>query len=225
MNYFSRVFFTTSSLLLAVGMMPAIRLTEASAEPSLPGLETPTVPTASEVERATSPQLKPGISPDQPVKPRIRYECKNEIDKLSTVAHTERGTIELIVWESTYFGSNWTPAKRCQAVTQRFQQFSDQRLLRYVSTGNMNSYNVICISEQAGQCIDQGLLLTLEHGDRPTQVLRQLFNYRSSIRRGGRKKEVIDFERLLNERTPIAPPDSAIGGPEDAPSNPVPVPE
>lgn len=218
MNYFSRVLVTSSFILTA--SVQVLSSTTVSAEPGSPEQGVPAVPSTSEAERATSPQLKPGISPDQPVKPQIRYECKNEADKLSTVAHTERGTIELIVWESNYFGTNWTPAKRCETVTQRFQQFSDQRLLRFVSTGNMNNYNVICISEQAGQCLDQGLLITLEHQDKPTQVLRQLFNYRASIRRGGRKKEVIDFERLLNERAPIAPPNSAIGGAESPSSDP-----
>lgn len=208
MNYFSRVFLTSTSLLLTASIIQAISLANVSADT---GLRADNIPTSG-TESATSPQLKPGLSPDQPVPPKIRYECKNEANKLSTVAHTKRGMIELIVWESNYFGANWTPEKRCQAVTQRFQKFSDQRLLRFVSTGNINNYNVICISEQAGQCLDQGLLITLERKDRPTQILRQLFNYRASIRRGGPKKEVIDFERLLNERAPIAPSNDAIGG-------------
>lgn len=223
MNYFSRVLFTSSFVLTA--SVQGFSLMAVSAEPGLPKPEIPALPTSSGGEKATSPQIKPGISPDQPAKPKIRYECKNEANKLSTVAHTERGTIELIVWESNYFGTNWTPAKRCETVTQRFQQFSDQRLLRFVSTGSMNNYNVICISEQAGQCLDQGLLITLERQDRPTQVLRQLFNYRASIRRGGRKKEVIDFERLLNERAPISTPEASIGGTSDSPNDPTIVPE
>lgn len=219
MNSISNVLFTSSSLLLVASLMQAINMAGVSAEPGASGITPPSVSPAA--EKATSPQLKPGISPDQPVKSKIRYECKNEANKLSTVAHTERGVIELIVWESNYFGSNWSPTKRCEAVTQRFQQFSDQRLLRFVSTGSLNNYNVICISEKQGNCIDQGLLITLEHSDQPTRVLRQLFNYRTSIRRGPRTKEVIDFERLLNERTPIAAPTAPIGG-SDTPTTPQP---
>lgn len=219
MTYFSSVLFT-SSLLFTASLVPVVNPLTVSANPGLSTPDLPAIPTVSEGENATSPQIKPGISPGQPVKPRIRYECKNEADKLSTVAHTERGMIELIVWESNFFGTAWTPAKRCEAVTQRFQQFSDQRLLKFVSTGSMNNYKVICISEQAGQCLEQGLLITLEPKDRPTRVLRQLFNYRTSIRRGGPKKEVIDFERLLNERTPIAEPESAIGGTTESPVGP-----
>ncbi len=219
MTYFSSVLFT-SSLFFTASLVPVVNPLTVSANPGLSTPDIPAIPTVSEGENATSPQIKPGISPGQPVKPRIRYECKNEADKLSTVAHTERGMIELIVWESNFFGTAWTPAKRCEAVTQRFQQFSDQRLLKFVSTGSMNNYKVICISEQAGQCLEQGLLITLEPKDRPTRVLRQLFNYRTSIRRGGPKKEVIDFERLLNERTPIAEPESAIGGTTESPVSP-----
>ena len=198
MNNISKVLLS-SSVLLAVGAMQAANMASVSAGPSSSS-------STAASENATSPQLKPGISPDQPAKSNIRYECNNEADNLSTVAHTERGVIELIVWESHYFGSNWSPAKRCEAVSQRFQQFSDQRSLRFVSTGNLNNYNVICISEKAGNCIDQGLLLTLEQQDKPTQVLRDLFNYRASIRRGPQTKVVIDFEQLLNERPPIAAP-------------------
>lgn len=201
MNYISTVLCTTSSVLLVAGTLPIVGIDGVSAQPSSSGITAPSTPAP---ENATSPQLKPGISPDQPVKPEIRYECMNEADKLSTVAHTERGVIELIVWESNYFGSNWSPARRCETVSQRFQQFSDQQLLRFVSTGSLNNYNVICISEKAGNCLTQGLLLTLEQNDKPTHVLRQLFNYRTSIHRGP-QKVIIDFERLLNERTPISP--------------------
>ena len=201
-----------------------VTMTDVSAEPALPDTSIPALPTPLSPDSATSPQIKPGISPDQPAQSKIRYECKNEANKLSTVAHTERGMIELIVWESNYFGSNWSPVKRCEAVSQRFQLFSNQRLLRFVSTGNLNNYNVICISEKAGNCIDQGLLLTLEQKDQPTQVLRQLFNYRASIRRGPKKKEVIDFERLLNERTPISAPEPSMGGATETPTDGTPAP-
>ena len=65
----------------------------------------------------------------------------------------------------------------------------------------------------------RGYSLPLSVKIRPTQILRQLFNYRASIRRGGPKKEVIDFERLLNERAPIAElQNDAIGGTVDGPN-------
>lgn len=198
--------------LWTVSLATAVSMTNVLAEPAPPS--TQSNPASPPQESATSPQQR-GILPDQPLKSKIRYECKNDNHKLSTVAHTERGTIELIVWESTYFGANWSPAKRCNTVTERLQGFSDQRLLRFVSTGSLNNYNVICIAEKTGDCIDQGLLITLEPQDQPNQVLRQLFNYRSSIRRGPQTKEIIDFQRLLNERTPIAVPESAIGGTTD----------
>ena len=215
MNYISKVLFTASSVFLVTGMIPAINIGGVLAQPSSSGIPAPSTPAP---KKATSPQLKPGISPDQPVKSKIRYECKSEVNQLSTVAHTERGVIELIVWESNYFGSNWSPAKRCETVSQRFQQFSDQQLLQFVSTGSLNNYDVICISEKSGNCLKQGLLLTLEQNDKPTRVLRDLFNYHASIHRGP-QKVVIDFEHLLNERTPISTPDASIGGADKSPSH------
>lgn len=206
MNYIFRVFFPSS--LLIASLTQVITLSDAAAEPILPSTAQPTLSQSAPLpdKNATSPQLKP----EEAIKAKIRYECKSEPNKLSTVAHTERGMIELIVWESNYFGSQWSPEKRCEAVTQRFQNFSDQKLLRFVSTGRFNNYNVICVSEKAGDCIDQGLLLTLEGKDQPTQILRQLFNYKTSIRRGPQTKEVIDVERLLNERTPLLGPDNSL---------------
>ncbi|NJK40187.1 MAG: hypothetical protein HC934_00235 [Acaryochloridaceae cyanobacterium SU_2_1] len=208
MNYFSRVLFASS--LLIAGITQAVNISSVSAEPfSTAEQITPILPTTVPGRSATSPQLQPGLSPDQPIKPKIRYECKSEANKLSTVAHTERGMIELIVWESNYFGARWSPAVRCSTVTQRFQTFSDQKLLQFISTGNLNNYNVICVSGKSGDCIDQGLLITLEARDQPTQVLRQLFNYKTSIRRGPQTKEVIDVERLLNERVPVSGPETS----------------
>lgn len=89
--------------LLVASLATAVSMTNVSAEPAPPSIQSnpATLPASPPQESATSPQQR-GISPDQPLKSKIRYECKNDNQKLSTVAHTERGTIELIVWESTY---------------------------------------------------------------------------------------------------------------------------
>lgn len=136
------------------------------------------------------------------------YSCINHQGKPMTVVDTMRGRIQLIVWESDYFrASGWTPEKRCQEVTNRFQEFSDQGILKYVTTGIMNKYPVICLGEkvqkpQAGdtyQCQSDGLLITLQMNDKPTEVMRQLFE--DAVKTGAmpvsRGKAVLDLEKYF----------------------------
>jgi hypothetical protein len=118
---------------------------------------------------------------------RVMYSCIQHQGKSKTVASTNRGRIELIVWESSYFsGAGWTPQKRCQEITQRFQKFSDNGTLQYVTTGKLNGYPVICTGTRTTkgyQCRPDGLLITLQNNDNPAQVLRNLFS--NATRKGG----------------------------------------
>jgi Circadian oscillating protein COP23 len=128
------------------------------------------------------------------------YSCENN----RTVVYTpRRGKIELIVWKSDFFAqSGFTAESRCQVVSARFQKFADAQKLKFVSTGTINNQAVICVSNRSGECLSNGVLLTLEPTDNPKQVLNDLFNLsaRSSgggITRGDGDKTVIDVTRLL----------------------------
>ena len=131
----------------------------------------------------------------------VQYTCIQQGGVFKTIANTQNGPIELIIWQSNFFsGSGYTPETRCQIVTSRFQQHSDAKNFRYVSTGRMNGQNVICVSSKSGRCQSNGLLITLQPDDRPNQVLRNMFNLQArrnygGVRRGG--KVVIDLDRIL----------------------------
>lgn len=119
-------------------------------------------------------------------KPSVKYSCIDRQGYPTTLAHTERGTIELIVWKKEYFsGSGYTPARRCQEVTSRFQQHSDGSNLRYISTGITNGYKVICVSDRSGNCQSNGLLITIQPDDNPETVMRDLFNLAARSSSGG----------------------------------------
>lgn len=149
----------------------------------------------------------------QSTKPSVEYRCIDRNGSPATVAYTSRGPIELIVWKSDYFSnSGYTPENRCLEVTNRFQKHSDAKNLRYISTGKVNNHNVICISENSGDCKSDGLLITLQYDDEPESVMRDLFNLAArksggGITRVGSRnrplKETIDMEKYLAER-PIA---------------------
>lgn len=110
-----------------------------------------------------------------------RYKCKKVGNKIVTIVYTRSGSIVLIEWKSKFFGPNWPPLKRCKIVSKRFHLFSRESLLRFISTGVMNKYNVICISNKAGKCHKKGLLITLEHEDDPEKILTKLFNLRNTL--------------------------------------------
>lgn len=144
----------------------------------------------------------------QQVKSSVQYRCMHREGFPATVAYTSRGAIELIRWQNDYFSvSKYTPARRCQEVSTRFQKHSDGDNLRFISTGKINNYNTICISEKTGDCKPDGILITLQPDDNPETVLRDLFNIDARRTRGGitrtdgsRKiKETIDFNQFLAE--------------------------
>ena len=146
------------------------------------------------------------------------YKCLTIKGQPTTVVDTPRGRISLIVWQSGFFSrGGWTPERRCQEVSNRFQHHENTRNLRYISTGTLNGYNIICVAEKqetidrdnSYQCQNNGLILTLENKDDPNQVMRELFNLaaRASggpITRGGKPtKMIIDLEEFLDKAEPI----------------------
>lgn len=160
--------------------------------------------------------ISPLLSLNNPVEAQTKrnvYSCINYQGKPSTVADTDKGRILLIVWESDFFrGSGWTPQKRCEEVTKRFQEFSDNKTLRYLTTGKMKGQNVICVGKATGgntyQCMENGLLLTLEgKNDNPNQVLQSLFQAtRASnnfLRRAG-NRYAFEFDKFIDEAPVIS---------------------
>jgi hypothetical protein len=124
----------------------------------------------------------------------------------TTFARTKRGNVPVIRWQSTFFqaSSIYTPLKRCEEVSRRFQKYYSDGTLAYLTAGQMNTQNVICVSEEyGGPC--QGLLLTLEPKDNPQAVLKDLLNARN--RAGGPLTRstgaiYVDMDNFL-ETTPV----------------------
>ncbi len=141
-------------------------------------------------------------NPSQTTKTSTKYRCINHDGYPKTIAYTSRGAVELIVWKNQYFSaSGYTPERRCREVTSRFQHHSDAKNLRYISTGILNRYKIICVSDQSGNCKRNGLLITLQHNHNSEAVMRALFNI-SARRSGGginlsASKETIDLDKFL----------------------------
>ncbi|MGK7947133.1 MAG: COP23 domain-containing protein [Microcystaceae cyanobacterium] len=163
---------------------------------------------------------------------RNQYTCVSKQGIPRTVVDTKRGKIELIIWESQVFGSQWSPESRCQEVTQRFQDFSDAGNLRYVTTGKMNGYNVICVGDQRTNgytCDRDGLLITLQPSDHPPSVMKDLFDVNNRVSKGPLRRLgprprrfVINLDEFLDDVPVVENTASETTTPSPSPSSIVP---
>ena len=95
----------------------------------------------------------------------------------ATVVSTKAGKqVPIIYWKSKAFsGSGWTPSRRCQEVSSRFQEYHQSGMLNFITTGRMNGLPVICVAKSnGGSCA--GLLYTLKPGQNATATLQKVLD-------------------------------------------------
>lgn len=109
------------------------------------------------------------------------YYCAQLNGSWNTFVNTPRGRITLINWANK-FSEEWTPEKRCSAVSQRFQKFLDQGNLKFIRTGNINRLPVLCVANaRGGDCPEDNVLITLKPDTDPESVLVRLVDFRRSV--------------------------------------------
>lgn len=116
---------------------------------------------------------------------RLQFYCaRNQQGIITTFARKSNKRIPIISWRSTV--GQYTPERRCEEVMRRFQTFSNQGTLRYITTGTINRQNVICVADSTQRsCRPDGLLFTITQSDNPRAVLNQ-FNGIGTSASGGR---------------------------------------
>jgi hypothetical protein len=140
-----------------------------------------------------------------------QFICREAFDRVTnqriptTYAWTERGKSAIIRWTTTLGArGEWTPQRRCQEVSPRFQTAYENGSLQYLTNGMMNGQRVICTAkEERGDCED--LLLTLRPEDNAMAVLRQFNDVLrgragATIRQSTGEDQVyiqVDIERFL----------------------------
>ena len=117
---------------------------------------------------------------------KARFFCNKVFDKASgeqvptTLAWVpERQVhVQFIGWKSEYFQKGgWTPQKRCQVVSEKFQKFHEAGILNYLITGKNKGLPVICVAKTNQEtCNGSNQLFTLKNGSNPKLVLEQLVN-------------------------------------------------
>lgn len=104
----------------------------------------------------------------------ITFECQPDNNQVpTTYAVTPDGSKPVIKWQSDFFAqSSWTPMKRCQTVTERFNSFNSQNMMNDVTSGWVNRQPVVCATLN---CSNETLLFTLRPEQNPEQVLQEIF--------------------------------------------------
>lgn len=111
--------------------------------------------------------------------------------------------LTIIYWdpENLSFGDEWTPKKRCQEVSERFQKFFDRDKIAFITADKADwtssgTINVICsVQKKNADCKEEDLLFTLQLEDDPNKVLEDLVAFRQepssskSLTRGGSSEE------------------------------------
>lgn len=83
----------------------------------------------------------------------------------------------VIRWVSDFGDKvNYTPQKRCEEVSNRFQDYSNQGLLNYITTGKENGLDTICVAKDKKRGSPCRLLWTLKPGTNPKLVRHQLLS-------------------------------------------------
>jgi Circadian oscillating protein COP23 len=110
----------------------------------------------------------------------LRVSCQD----LKTVVHKGDRQAVMLSWNYSGFGSEYTPTKRCQIVSERLQQaanrnggtFKDLQL----ASGTVNALTVICaLSAKSSNCDRQNMLFTLkpENSRNPEAIIQKIFSF------------------------------------------------
>jgi len=110
-----------------------------------------------------------------------KFFCGRSDGVLATVVRKSKGNVPIIIWDYRGFeASGWTPQRRCQVVSDRFQEYGDRGLLGYIRTGTVNRYPVLCVANyQGGACPSTQVLITLNRGSDAEFYLRLLLETRN----------------------------------------------
>ena len=127
------------------------------------------------------------------------------------VRSAKHGDKTMIVWSSSHFaGSGYNNQRRCNDVTQKFQDFYKKGTLKYLVNGTSNGQAIICaIPNKKTACNGKTQLYTLKTRGEAKAKLKQL----QSIRSGASSRPMyeskgrvyIDFDEYLNrDETPVS---------------------
>ena len=101
-----------------------------------------------------------------------RFSCRLVNGEYTVMYSPESQPNQYYPWAiPSELGGGWTPQRRCDAITQRFEEYRGEGLLE-LATGTENGYDTICVTTQLDPS-DCKLILTVPPGQDP-QLTRDL---------------------------------------------------
>jgi hypothetical protein len=101
-----------------------------------------------------------------------RFTCELVNGEYTVMYYPESQPNEKYPWAiPSELGGGWTPEKRCDAITSRFESYREDGLLE-LTTGTENGYDTICVTTQLDPT-DCRIVLTVPPGQDP-QLTRDL---------------------------------------------------
>jgi hypothetical protein len=165
----------TTTQIILTGLMSALTLTTTTFAAGANGAPTIVDPNPPKVEGAGNDG-----SVTTAAASKIEVSCQ---DLQSVVKKGERQAV-MMKWNTGFFGKEFTPAKRCQIVSDRLQQAADANGGTFkglqLSSGTVNGQAAICVL-QDGQngCNGQNLLFTLkpENAKNPNAAIERIMTF------------------------------------------------
>jgi hypothetical protein len=135
----------------------------------------------------SSPSTTP-TSGTTPATPAVKTEffCVQD-DQGNWVTIAQRNNFRtikpMLQWQTTEFGDNWTPEKRCNHVTEKLNKAVGQNN-GYLSSlaltyGPVGNYTVICVASSPDTCTADNMLFTLkpDNAQQPKEVLAKIAGF------------------------------------------------
>lgn len=136
---------------------------------------------------------------------RPGHDQQSNQEQYTTYAWTSKGKQAVVRWVKDWNNnSTWTPQKRCEVVSSKFQEAYDNGSLKYIANGWQNNQPVICTARQTGgNCVTT--LMTLRPEDDPIQMTKKIvekLNGRGGVIRHSAEGQPqqyfeIDFDKFL----------------------------
>ncbi len=126
----------------------------------------------------------------------------------ATMARTSTGEMPMVIWDiNTIKDPNINLQKQCEEVSNRFQTYSDNGTLNYITSGIMNGQLVACVAPGENEPCS-GILFPLSGGSNPRGILQRMFRIRvasSAPIAETTDRLYIRFDKYLNGEYPQLP--------------------
>jgi hypothetical protein len=110
-----------------------------------------------------------------------KFQCELVAGIPTTVVRTVRGNIPTIHWVKSFTGRYNNVNQRCTEVSTRLEKFNRNGQLKFIRTGNVNSYPVLCVDTgvSGNTCPMTSVLVTLPKGSDSSHILQQMLDLRA----------------------------------------------